>query len=455
MTEVSITPKKSARTIPNLYDKTKADARERKRNILYLIYNFLVENKFSTVAETLENDANLDNQYQVCENIDLDIILQEYQSYYYTKFQKYPKITRKIETPLSSSKKKNDVRLKSAKSKEKDSNINQFECEQFLFDIVSLSNGKSTEETPVDKLLSCCEDYSNDWKEMAEQILKEFVPKESQGTNWKDCIGLTDTVEKLKEATFYPLIYPDLFKNVTTWKGILLFGPPGTGKTMLAKALAGNVSTFINVTVSSFVSKWRGESEKLIKVLFELAKKFAPTVIFVDEIDALGSSMDSGQHEASRRLKSELLVQLDGILSTESKIFLLGSTNRPWSLDPALIRRFEKKILVPLPNECGRCDLIKHYLQHPTDITNNDFQLLARRTENLSGSDIKTLCKEATMICVREKISEINSKGSHKTQMELRRVTLKDMERALETVKSCSRETEYEKYFEWNQNFGS
>ncbi|KAG5874290.1 hypothetical protein JTB14_005720 [Gonioctena quinquepunctata] len=429
MTELSITPKRIGRTLPNLHDKTKADARERKRNILYLIRSYLAENKFSATAEALENEAPITGEYQVCENIDLEIILQEYQSYYYTKFQKYPKIVRKIDTPttLSCPNKKTHVRIKTAQCKNKDNSISQSESEEFPFEIISLSNEKSADETVGEKTLDCPETYSNEWKEVANQIMKDFIPKHPQEIAWRDCIGLGEAAEKLKEAMIYPLTYPDLFKNVPTWKGVLLFGPPGTGKTLLAKALASEVSTFINVTSSSFISKWRGESEKMIKVLFDLARNHAPTTIFIDEIDSLAVASETSQHEASRRFKSELLVQLDGILSSESNVFILGSTNRPWTLDPALLRRFEKRILVPLPDEHGK----------------------------FSGSDIKTLCKEVSMTCVREKISEITLKGSNKTRMELRPATVADVEKALEKINPCSREVECKKYFEWNVKFGS
>ena len=188
--------------------------------------------------------------------------------------------------------------------------------------------------------------YNPDLKALAESLQREII-NANPNVRFQDVVGLDRAKQLLKEAVLMPMKYPHLFTGLLEpWKGILLFGPPGTGKTMLAKAVATECkTTFFNISASSIVSKWRGDSEKLVRLLFELARYHEPSTIFLDEIDSIMSERTSeGEHEASRRMKTELLVQLDGLVKGKERVFLLAASNLPWDLDSALLRRLEKRV---------------------------------------------------------------------------------------------------------------
>ncbi|CAO2170962.1 unnamed protein product [Urochloa humidicola] len=223
-----------------------------------------------------------------------------------------------------------------------------------------------------------------------------------------------------------PIKYPKYFTGLLSpWKGILLFGPPGTGKTMLAKAVATECkTTFFNISASSIVSKWRGDSEKLVKVLFELARHHAPSTIFLDEIDAIISQRGEArsEHEASRRLKTELLIQMDGLTKTDELVFVLAATNLPWELDAAMLRRLEK-----------------------------------RKTEGYSGSDIRLVCKEAAMQPLRRLMTVLERNQEEVAEDELPEVgpvTTEDIELALRNTRP-SAHLHAHRYDKFNQDYGS
>lgn len=168
-------------------------------------------------------------------------------------------------------------------------------------------------------------------------LIEQDIIDRELGTTFDDIAALKDAKNLLDEALALPLLVPEFFVGIREpWKGVLLFGPPGTGKTMLAKAVAGmNGSTFFNCSASTLVSKSRGESEKIVRCLFNMARHYAPSIIFIDELDAIASSRKmSNEHEASRRLKTELFVQMDGVVSsTDKQVMVLATTNCPWDLD--------------------------------------------------------------------------------------------------------------------------
>ncbi|KAH9279571.1 Katanin p60 ATPase-containing subunit A-like 2 [Echinococcus granulosus] len=246
---------------------------------------------------------------------------------------------------------------------------------------------------------------------------------------------ISKTAKQLvKEAVVYPVSYPELFSGILSpWKGLLLYGPPGTGKTLLAKAVATECkTTFFNISASSIVSKWRGDSEKLVRVLFEMARFHSPSTIFLDELDSLmsqrgsdgGSTVGMGEHEGSRRMKTELLIQMDGLAKSDDLIFLLAASNIPWELDHAMLRRLEKRILVDLPNFEARKRMFEKLLppkQKPSKTmipqltAQIDYAHMAELTKGYSGSDIHLVCKEAAMNVVRKVFTVLDEAKTNQT----------------------------------------
>jgi proteasome regulatory subunit len=226
--------------------------------------------------------------------------------------------------------------------------------------------------------------------------------------------GLDEQVRDIKETVELPLNEPELFKKVgiDPPKGVLLYGPPGTGKTLLAKAVANATNaTFIKVVASEFVKKYIGEGARLVRNVFDLAKEKSPSIIFIDELDAVAAqrlkSSTSGDREVQRTLM-QLLAELDGFES-RGNVGIVAATNRPDILDPALLRpgRFDRFIEVPEPNEEGRKEIFKIHTAKMSLAKDVDFDLLARVTEGYSGAVIKSICTEAGMFAIRKERSEI------------------------------------------------
>ncbi|KAF5382825.1 hypothetical protein D9757_007342 [Collybiopsis confluens] len=231
--------------------------------------------------------------------------------------------------------------------------------------------------------------------------------------SWDDVAGLEGAKASLKEAVILPLKFPHLFTGKRTpWRGILLYGPPGTGKSYLAKAVATEAkSTFFSISSSDLVSKWQGESERLVKQLFQLARESKPSIIFIDEIDALTGTRNESESEGSRRIKTEFLVQMNGVGHDDTGVLVLGATNIPWQLDNAIKRRFEKRIYIPLPGADARRRMFEiHIGSTPCQLEPKDYRTLADQTEGYSGSDIAIVVRDALMQPVRKLLSATHFK---------------------------------------------
>ncbi|XP_076909753.1 protein SUPPRESSOR OF K(+) TRANSPORT GROWTH DEFECT 1-like [Bidens hawaiensis] len=236
--------------------------------------------------------------------------------------------------------------------------------------------------------------------------LNSAIIREKPNVNWNDVAGLQSAKQALQEAVILPVKFPQFFVGKRRpWRAFLLYGPPGTGKSFLAKAVATEAdSTFFSISSSDLVSKWMGESEKLVSNLFQMARESAPSIIFIDEIDSLvGQRGEGNESEASRRIKTELLVQMQGVGNDDKKVLVLAATNTPYSLDQAIRRRFDKRIYIPLPDLKARQHMFKVHLgDTPHSLTDRDFEQLAYKTEGFSGSDIAVCVNEVLFEPVRK-----------------------------------------------------
>jgi SpoVK/Ycf46/Vps4 family AAA+-type ATPase len=311
-----------------------------------------------------------------------------------------------------------------------------------------------------------CKEEEEKEKELDEKLkgfdrkMIEFIESEilsfSPNVKWEDIAGLEFAKKTIKEIIIWPLLRPDIFHGIRRPpKGLLLFGPPGTGKTMIAKAIASEShSKFFNISASSLMSKWIGESEKLVRTLFALASFYQPSVVFIDEIDSILTARSENECEASRRLKTEFLIQLDGAgTNQDDRILIIGATNRPQEIDDAFIRRLAKRLYIPLPNFASRYQLIKNNVEKEKsqyDVTDEALNSIVLRTKGYSGSDMMSVLREAAMMPIR------NIEDIQNVQLDnLRGVNSQDFLEALEVVKPSVSEKTISQYVQWNKDFGS
>ena len=322
--------------------------------------------------------------------------------------------------------------------------------------------------------------------ELIEMVEREVVEM-NPNVNFEDIAELESAKRALTEAVVLPLLMPDFFVGLRRpWKGVLLYGPPGTGKTLLAKALATQgKTTFFNVSPTTFASKWKGESEKLVRILFEMARFYAPSTIFIDEVDSVGTKRTDGENEASKKVLAEMLVQMDGISeanseqndtsnnsnnnnnnSKESKpkfVMVLGATNLPWDLDDALRRRFEKRIYISLPNKVGRKQMFNINFKGIKLDKSINIDELVEKTKGYSGHDIASVCREASLMNMRKKI--MNGDGAFNIMEAANNetfiqgldapVTQKDVLTAIKNISKSVSPKDIKKFEEWTAQYSS
>ena len=289
------------------------------------------------------------------------------------------------------------------------------------------------------------------------RVLQEMLDG-SSAVQWKDVAGLEAAKRTLKEAVVLPNLRPDLYRGLRAPpRGVLLFGPPGTGKTFLAKAVAteSNAKSFFAASAASLTSKYVGESEKMVRALFRIARERQPSVIFLDEVDSLLSARGDGDQESSRRMKTEFLVQLDGAgTSREDRILFMAATNRPWDLDDALLRRVPRRVLIPLPDATARRVILDGLLDRgdvAQKISASDRNAIVNATENYSASDLRLLAEDAVQEPLRElgeRIASINIK-------DVRPCRKTDFANALRVIKPSADASLLQRYEEWAQKFGT
>ncbi|KFW10610.1 PREDICTED: fidgetin-like protein 1 [Eurypyga helias] len=310
------------------------------------------------------------------------------------------------------------------------------------------TRGQPDPSLPVDERLKNIE------PKMVELIMHEIMDH-GPPVNWDDIAGVEFAKATIKEIVVWPMLRPDIFTGLRgPPKGILLFGPPGTGKTLIGKCIAcQSGATFFSISASSLTSKWVGEGEKMVRALFAVARCQQPAVIFIDEIDSLLSQRGDGEHESSRRIKTEFLVQLDGATtSSEDRILVVGATNRPQEIDEAARRRLVKRLYIPLPEASARKQIVTRLMsQEHCSLNEEEVELIVQKSNGFSGADMTQLCREASLGPIRS-LQSMDIATIMPDQV--RPIAFLDFENAFRTVRPSVSSKDLELYETWNQTFG-
>ncbi|XP_033640800.1 spastin-like isoform X2 [Asterias rubens] len=289
---------------------------------------------------------------------------------------------------------------------------------------------------------------------LAHRILDEIM-ESGAPVKFMDIAGQDLAKQALEEIVILPALRPELFTGLRApARGLLLFGPPGNGKTMLAKAVANESNaTFFNISAATLTSKYVGEGEKMVKALFAVARELQPSVIFIDEIDSLLTERKEGEHEASRRLKTEFLLEFDGVTADSSdRVLVMGATNRPQELDDAVLRRFVKRIYVTMPDLETRKVLLTRLLsKHHTPLKDEELAQLSQITEGYSGSDLTALAKDAALGPIRE-LGPLLVKSA--AAAEVRDIKLADFQESIKRIRCSVQPHLLDTYIRWNAMYG-
>ncbi|MFX1484299.1 MAG: AAA family ATPase, partial [Promethearchaeota archaeon] len=289
----------------------------------------------------------------------------------------------------------------------------------------------------------------DDESKKLQEMISDTILTERPTVKMVDVAGLADAKQAIDDAIIAPMKHPELFKGKARqpWRGILFYGPAGCGKTLVAKAVASEVNaTFFNVSAANIVSKWLGESERLVLNLFELARKNQPAIIFIDELDSIGVSRSGDDVGGERRLKTQLLTELQGLASKEDeRITLIGATNLPWELDFALRSRFEKKIHVPLPDKGARSIIFEIHMEDVEVSPTVDYDEMADLTEGYSGRDISVVCREAAMEPIRD-LQRSGRMDEAQEILDIRPVSRDDFLHAIENIRPATPPEDVKRY---------